>query len=301
MIWTSAVVFSLITLTALGWARRNRISTYYALVGCRRGWISGLRAKFFARADRGWKNAIAADMAKQLLSERDLLQLADKYPTSPAPLSRWTGVAMGEGDWPEVIRRAAVVRERFPRNIYGYLAGARGLSEAGRFDEADALLEAAMRLMPRQSRVFIDHGMIAHRRRDWPEACRRWAQVEARFPDEPIPGTWHGLALLEMREWDAADAKLGDSCARFPASRDASIFYAEVAHRRGHWQEAAQRWGSVRARFDNCIQGYARGSEALRRAGRIDEARAVVARGATVFPSHPRIQAEKQALLNPGK
>ena len=62
---------------------------------------------------------------------------------------------------------------------------------------------------------------------------------------------------------------------------------AEVAMRRGDWALANAFWAELRGAFPNDASGYVRGAEALRSAGRVNEAEALACEAVERFPGLP--------------
>ena len=109
-------------------------------------------------------------------------------------------------DWPE-----AVVRWRFAREICPHLASSYnglgvGLRECGQLDEADAILGEGIKLFPEDHISFVNHAWVAHRRRDWAEAMRRWDVVRDRFGEthEYIRGRGYATAVAQLDSLDKA-------------------------------------------------------------------------------------------------
>jgi predicted Zn-dependent protease len=242
-----------------------------------------------------WHETVAISQAR-LASDAQLPELIAQFPNSPGVLVEWTERAVREKDWSEVVRRAERFRHKFPGDIYGYLAGARGLLRTEDWDAAEALLQTAVRKFPKKPGPQIQYAFIANERRNWSEARRRWQKVQQHFPDEAAGFTWDGVALLEMKQFDEADTMLATVCDRFPDNEDGLLWYARTAHRRGAWAEAARRWELLRSRFEAHPEGYLHGSEALRQAGRIDEAADVISKGIFIFPNNQAMQ-EKRASI----
>ncbi len=185
-------------------------------------------------------------------------------------------VAEARGDWPEVIRRLTVVKERFPDEWWVYARIGTALRELGRLDEADQILEQGQQRLPQEQALFIDHGTIAELRRDWPEAIRRFTVVTERFP-----GNWWAYAriaaaLRELGRLDEADRVLEQGQARVPGERALFIDHAAIAEARADWPEAIRRFTVVKERFPDSWWAYARIAAALRRLDRIKDAERVL-------------------------
>lgn len=83
------------------------------------------------------------------------------------------------------VRRWENVRLAFPNMPDGYVHSAGLLLALGRFDEAEAVAAAGHARFPDDPFTAIHLANCASRRRDWPEALRRWERALQRFPGAP--------------------------------------------------------------------------------------------------------------------
>jgi tetratricopeptide (TPR) repeat protein len=107
--------------------------------------------------------------------------------------------------WLEAAQRWEVYRERFPDSEEGFALGSVALIELGRFYEADALLRVAMEKFPEYPDVHSNYALVAHHRRDWPEAVARWEAFRANFSQFRIGFSLGAAALVELGRYDDAD------------------------------------------------------------------------------------------------
>jgi tetratricopeptide (TPR) repeat protein len=176
------------------------------------------------------------------------------------------------------------VRETRPMEPDGWLAAARLLRDIGRFDEAEALLtDARMRFLA-QPAPFVDWALLAHHRRDWAEALRRWDAARTRFPDQAVAYVLAAVALRETGRLSDAESLLGEARGRFPNDPGAAIEYAWIAHFRRDWEESVRRWEHARARFPAHAASYVFAGVALRELGRFDESLAMLTDARERFP-----------------
>jgi tetratricopeptide (TPR) repeat protein len=262
-------------------------------------------AHLFVEKQNSWEDVVATYEAKGATNEKQLKEIAAAYPRSPPGLASWTEWALEQGEWQEAIKRSALFRERFPSNIYGYLAGARAMVAAKDYDGADLLMRRAIRVFPKEPRMWIDYASIAHNQRHLSEARARWQRVQKRFPKEAIGYVREGIVLVELGAYDEADAVLNrankispESSTIMPQRRDGLLWYAESAQRRGNWAEAASRWETYRTSFDGFTEGYIRGADALRRDGKLKEARNLITRGKFIFPKNVEVIEQFDILFN---
>ena len=219
------------------------------------------------------------DEADRILEEGQL-----QVPEERALFIDYGTVAEARGDWPEAIRRFTAVKERFPGDWWAYARIAAALRELGRLDEAERVLEEGQKQVPEERALFIDHGMIAEMRGDWPEAIRRFTAVKERFPD----GWWAyariAIALRQLGRLDEADRILEEGQQQVPEERALFIDYGAIAEARADWPEAIRRFTVVKEQFPDSWWAYARIAAALRKLDRIKDAERVLEEGQQRLP-----------------
>ena len=145
-------------------------------------------------------------------------------------------------------------RPIWPRS--GYFDGWRALRGLESGDEADAALREAIDRFPDEPQSAVSRAWLAHQRRNWQEAVRRWRELPDELTrDESIYRAWSG-ALREMKQFPEADALLRVAVERFPDNIHLAIDRAWTAHDRHDWTEALARWSQMRERFPNHSGGY---------------------------------------------
>jgi tetratricopeptide (TPR) repeat protein len=222
------------------------------------------------------------DEADTLLSEAML-----RFPDQESSASRWAEVAVRRRDWPQALQRWQNAAKNFPGSLQVLLGIEKSLCELQRFDEAEALLEARQDEFRRESQPWVHHARHAQRRRDWPEAERRWTRVHGIFPSN-IP-TYLGLAVVlrEQQRFDEAQALLEEAMTKAPSDAQPWIEHAALAHHRRDWAEAVRRWEAVRTRFPSQAAGFHRGAAALAALGRHAEAEELKSDASRRFASKP--------------
>lgn len=202
----------------------------------------------------------------------------------PGPVIEHAWLAHTERDWPEALRRWSAIRERFPDQPQAYSGAAIAHRNSGDFDQADALLQTALQRFPDVVWLTFEHGWVAHVRRDWPEAARRWEVVRARAPDVLVGYTAGATALRELGRREEAAAMLQDAAQRFPDDLHVTIEQAWLAQARLDWPEAARHWDTVRGQMPDEEAAYTAGARALREQGRADEADRLLREAIARFP-----------------
>jgi tetratricopeptide (TPR) repeat protein len=224
----------------------------------------------------------------QRFDEADALlaQAAEKLQNEPAVFIDRAWIAQRRGDLAESLKRWEQVREKFPGLLVGYTGAATALRDLKRVDEAEAMLLLAIERFPSDPGASIEFAWLAHRRRDWPEAIRRWDAARERFPHTPVPLTAGCAALRELRRFNEAEARIQDACERFPTDMTAFIESAWLANSQRDWPTALQRWERVRDRFPERPEFHVRVCETLTELWRFDEAEAKLAEGMARFPNY---------------
>jgi tetratricopeptide (TPR) repeat protein len=164
------------------------------------------------------------------------------------------------------------------------LTRAMGLAGDGAIDEADILLAEGMARFTGRVEFYRESALNATRKKDWPEALRRWSLVQTRFPHGPDAYIWQAFVLREMGRFDDAASLLAAAVNRFPDHSGAVIEQAWLANRRRSWATAADCWESVLRKYPDHPAGYLGGAEAYRELGRIEDAEALLRLGRARLP-----------------
>lgn len=151
---------------------------------------------YFLRSDA------LAELGRPEQAEAILAEGMGRFPDHLGLAIHHSWMAMGRAEWTEAAGRWEAIRDRFPHQPIGYYEGGLALREAGRLDEADAVLVVGIQKFPDNVEVLRHYALNAHRRRLWAQALTRWQDVLARFPDDAI-------------------GKLELQCARYEAQLDA--------------------------------------------------------------------------------
>lgn len=185
-------------------------------------------------------------------------------------------ISMRLGDTDEALRVSQELRQRFPRSPQAMRLQLDALVALSRSAEAQAVLDE---LPP------------AHR--DAPWAARARAALQVAPPEavpaleaapEPVTVSEAALvadaqSLLSENRVDDASAMIGSCLRRYPASIAAMRVAAEIAERRGCMDEALARWADIRAAAPRSPSGYMGALRCLRRFGRLELGRPILAEG----------------------
>jgi tetratricopeptide (TPR) repeat protein len=159
-------------------------------------------------AHTGLANALA-QQGRAAEAESVLLAAQERLPQDGALFVDFAEIASREQQWPEAARRWATVRARWPE-VRAYLGEGLALAETGRFDEADKVIEEAMKRFPSQHDPVAVYAEIAVRRKDWQTAVLRWTHARMLFPE--LEGFGHRLfeARLHLYDADPTDDRAQD-------------------------------------------------------------------------------------------
>lgn len=208
-----------------------------------------------------------------------------RFPNDGAPIVERAWLAHQQRDWNTAIALWEELRRRFPAQIAGYNGGAQALREAGRIEEAEAIVAAGVNRFPADPGLAVEYAALAARRRNWTEATRRWESVRTTFPEHSASYTGAAQALREQRRFDEADAILVEALTRFPNDPGIRSDYGWRAQIAGEWPEATRRWREMRECHPDHPVGYTAGAVALREQRRFDEADALLAEAIERFPN----------------
>jgi tetratricopeptide (TPR) repeat protein len=230
--------------------------------GVATGYVLG--AQSLAAANRLAEADAQAEMAMNL------------FPEEIGGFLEYARLAVRREDWPEAMRRWELLQAAFDDRPFGLHGRAQALIKLGRYDEADVQLEAARFRFPTNSGLLAEFAYCAQARGDFPEAVKRWKRRV-----EVVPMEMHGYnnaaaAFDEMGEYAEAEAILRAAVERFPLEESPPIMLAKFLHGRQDFTAEAECWAALRKIFVNNEHAYTHGADALRRAGHVDQANALL-------------------------
>jgi len=120
---------------------------------------------------------------------------------------------------------------------------------AGAIEEGESDFAQGLARFPMDIGFFIERAWVPSHRRDWPEACARWALVRDVFPGHINGYVGLVMALRNSRRFDEAEAVLNSAMSVFPDTASLAADHACVALDRGDEAEAIKRMLNVRDRF----------------------------------------------------
>jgi tetratricopeptide (TPR) repeat protein len=214
-----------------------------------------------------------------------LLHVAiERFPDLAVPLVEFAWTAHARRDWPTALDRWETVGARFPDQVARYTGGAQALQQLQRLDEAEALLGAAVTMFPNEVGPLHEYAGLAHHRRDWPEAVRRWARMREVRPEDPRGYQAGVSALREAGQLEDAEQLLTAAVARLPAHVATLVEYASTAQVRLDWVAVARQCEELRQAAPDNLQGYTAGARALRELHQFAAAEALLEDAMRRFP-----------------
>jgi tetratricopeptide (TPR) repeat protein len=200
--------------------------------------------------------------------------------------------ARNRGDIKTALNLYLRLSDKFPGSALPLRRAATMLLDAGRLDEAEALLERDGMLRTTDAGVAIDYASIAQRRGDFKAAKQRWQFVQTQHPDHSGGWTGYVASLREGGDLDTAEAILDTALARFPSDAGLAVEHGWVAMRRRDFAAAAERWRYVRETFPAHAPAYVAEARAHIEAGRYAEAELLLPSAIRKFPDNPALLVE---------
>jgi tetratricopeptide (TPR) repeat protein len=120
-----------------------------------------------------------------------------------------------------------------------------GLVQAGRGQDAEAMLERMARADPADADVALSLGGLYASRGDWSEALPLYRAALARRPDDPDANLTYGQGLLATGQPAAASGPLGKAARGLPTSAEAGVAYARALRGSGDLKRAEAEFERV--------------------------------------------------------
>jgi tetratricopeptide (TPR) repeat protein len=156
-------------------------------------------------------------------------------------------------DWPEAVCRWDRVRAQFPNFARAYFQAGSAMRAAGRADEAEALLAAAVIRFPNHEMIAVEHARVLASRRDWPAALLRWEAVRSRFPDRARAYVGAAEALSALGRPEEAAAVLDEGVTALAAARESGLAILPALREEIELATARQDWQTLRRAAEQLI------------------------------------------------
>ncbi len=229
--------------------------------------------KQFPGVLQGYVVGAASLMIKDRLEEAEILtqKAITMFPEEVRGYIEHAYVATRRQDWQEALQRWQHVLNQFGHQS-GYTCSAQAMIQLERYDEADAILSAALVRFPTETGPGAELARSAQARGDSPEAIKRWKRLVQRFPLHMLSCLWAAEALEILGEAAEAERILCEGVDHFPSDLPPIIHLGMLLLRHRQFQAAVEVYATMRQRFPENETGYIRGAEALRQADRADDA-----------------------------
>lgn len=171
-----------------------------------------------------------------------------------------------------------------PTDPLTFSDGAVALRESGDTEGAEAAIAACMLRFPEFLGGFLVWADLAMRRRDWPEAASRWAELRRRFPNDGRGYVLGAQAFKELGRNDDADKILCEGRQTLPHDPWVMATWGYFAQHHRDTDEALRRFAEIRRNLPNHPVGYVAAAVTLRDCQRFQEAEATIAGALARFP-----------------
>lgn len=233
--------------------------------------------KQFPGVGSGYTAAIVSlKMQGRMAEAEDLAHIATrKFPSEIHGFLEYARIAVQRQDWVEALLRWRLICEQF--NYFGaYVGAAQALRQLGRLNEAEDLVQHARDLTSTDPAPLCEYALLAEAKGDIPEAVQRWHGLVWRFPLQMAVYMTVAEAFERLSEPAEAEATLRAAIDRLPTELRPMLELAKLMHyKRRDFAAAAEAWAKLRDIFPDFQEAYTTGAEALRHAGRTQEAEAL--------------------------
>jgi choline-sulfatase len=141
----------------------------------------------------------------------------------------------------------------------------------------------------RELRDLLTEGDLRLRRRDYPGAVARFAEVLARDPDNRFAIHRSGIALMKQGDLRGALARLRRAVELDPDQAEARFALAQTLSRTGKAAAAVEQWREVARLQPRRAEVWANLGSALGRSGKPQGAVEAIAHAVELEPSNPRL------------
>jgi hypothetical protein len=133
---------------------------------------------------------------------------------------RWAMLAEQAEDWPETMRRAEVVMQRFPDLLEGPMLLVRALRATGDQPQAKALARKWLYKFPHDLELLYQLLEMAYAQRDFPAVLKLAAAIKRAAPSSSHPHLLKIDALFEIGDLKRVEKALVAAEAEFPENPD---------------------------------------------------------------------------------
>jgi tetratricopeptide (TPR) repeat protein len=216
------------------------------------------------------------EMGRFADAERVLNEALQRRPGHAESMIEFARVAQDRRLWPEALKRWDAVVTAFHGREEGYLGAAHALNQLGRHEDAQTVLQPAVRMFKKSRGIMSAYAWIAHYRRDYAEAAARWEHYRREFPTQPDGFVNAAVSFIAADRAEEALALVDSVAAAFGDDPDFLIQQARISGDAKQWETAEQRWKSLVERFPENTAAKSGYASSLLRAGKNEEAEALL-------------------------
>lgn len=165
------------------------------------------------------------------------------------------------------------------------------LRRAGRFDEADAMVERGLAVYPDDRSLLYEHAFSAHEAGRYSVAIGRWEKALVAAPDLAMCHAGVAANLRETGDIERASAVIAAALARFPADLTVVTEAARIADMRLRFDESLPLWRRAAEAPSPAPEWLYGEAHALLRLGRFDDAQRALDIARPRFPDAPGLLA----------
>jgi tetratricopeptide (TPR) repeat protein len=218
-----------------------------------------------------------------------LSAMEKRFPNDPRPVWELAWLSFRRRDWAEAVPRWTRARQLFPDRVDCYILAARSLSAMWRYEEAEQLIEEAMKRFPDKPEPFLEYSRVAREQNNSDDALTRVMQVTSLFPGTADGWLEAARMLLSNSQLNEGEQLLTEGMRRCPDNPWLVFEFAQLPASwrqwpNQNWPETLRRMEQLRARFPTFDEGYVVGARNLREAQQPDASEQLAKDGCEKFP-----------------
>lgn len=263
------------------------------LLGCIRWLTFGGHGTVGVALDRGLLKH------QSMLYQHDINNLKiliEQHPGRPEPIMVLAENFWASGEWNSLLDAGNTLIARFPNLVIGYSMTSIALVGLDQLDQAEAISRISLRRFPRSPEGHSAIAQVFMKRACFSDAVRHLKIVVARAPDQAYPRLALCRALKAMDQRSDANEIIRKSIDIFPRNFLILREYAYIAEEEGNWDEAARRWMLASSKNESASEFRIRAAIAMRRAGRLQDARKTISDALYIFPRDEGVLAESKQI-----
>ena len=176
------------------------------------------------------------------------LHLVGLFPDSPAALMEQAKTCQAAGDIVAALDHWRTIEGRFGRTLESAIGECECLIDTGALQQADALVENALRLFPGEIELLRLHAVLASRQALHELAEARWQKLAEQHPDLLVASLGFARELVAQGHLEAAEDVLNAARPRDPEHLEVDIELVRLQAHRRDWKKALSMLADVKRR-----------------------------------------------------